>query len=58
MDRIAPDERLQRLLVRAWARAVARRSDNTLHWLVEQLQAAEDAGERVLMLRHVPNKSR
>jgi len=33
-------------------------ADNVLHWLVEELQAAEDAGERVLMLRHVPNSSR
>jgi hypothetical protein len=32
--------------------------DNTLHWLIDTLQAAEDAGERVLMLRHIPNASR
>ena len=32
--------------------------DNTLHWLVDVLQAAEDAGERVLLIRHVPNASR
>ena len=33
-------------------------TDNSLHWLVDVLQAAEDAGERVLMLRHIPNASR
>eukprot|EP00002_Diphylleia_rotans_P029336 TRINITY_DN596_c0_g2_i1.p1 TRINITY_DN596_c0_g2~~TRINITY_DN596_c0_g2_i1.p1 ORF type:complete len:589 (-),score=93.33 TRINITY_DN596_c0_g2_i1:141-1907(-) len=32
--------------------------DLTLKWLVDTLQAAEDAGEKVLFLRHIPNSSR
>lgn len=32
--------------------------DNTLHWLVQVLQAAEDVGERVFLLRHVSNSNR
>lgn len=32
--------------------------DNILHWLIEELQAAEDASDRVFLLRHVPNSSR
>ena len=33
-------------------------TDNSLHWFADVLQAAENAGERVLVLRHIPNVSR